>query len=351
MSYLDTTLTFEAGYTQVNHRQVYDVIAAQMAALPAWTFIESVDVINGADTFRIFIWRNNKAVSGLTKDWHVAFQYRFTTAGTVYETGSIIGTRIFMFEDYNATTHVASKIATQQSGTIVALQADQTHPMTWDLTASSRPTAAGAAVSFSYIGPTALTTSYRLLSVISKSTIILESPTGTIMQSYIGAFDTLLSATDDPIPLLMSCSLSAQYALFGSSENGSSTRHPTLAAGDWAFLFAMHFDTSYGTPTQSWFGSSPLYSYPSATYQELLGDPSNTKWSKYLGGVRMSPCPISMHQTNSSLSSTKGGHRGYLRHVMHAPLAVHSAGDTFSVNGAVYVGLGNLIYGIVDTSV
>lgn len=84
MTYVDVTLTPAATYTYVHNGQIYDQIASTLAAHGNWQYVEYVDAISGADTYRRHVWRCKSAGSGLPSDFYVMFQTRFVTATGVY---------------------------------------------------------------------------------------------------------------------------------------------------------------------------------------------------------------------------------------------------------------------------
>lgn len=345
MSYLDTTLVPESGYTNVNYRQVYDVIAAQLTAHPQWDFVEAVDYVSTTFTTRSHVWRNNAATSGLSKDFHVAFRFTFTTSGPVqqtvyssYSSGNSGGFQIHLFEDYNGTTKVISRMAPASSSATFTLAADRTHPLTWALNTILPISPTPGFVGF---GPllTAFP-SYRMFVGVTNHGIYLASGSG--LQAYVGGFDTLLSVTNDPLPLIVA-SNSNQTNAQGACA-ASTTRHPLLTPGPMTDAFGHNFFATHDSYVGPTFGAG--LATPSAG---TLGDPAITGWGFFLGGPSCSRLCIS---TGGALTgSVRGGLRGYLKNMLGTSnAAAHSAGDTFLIDGKAYLGLGNANLGFWDTT-
>lgn len=349
MSYLDTTLTPAAGYTYVNFKQVYDAIVAQLTAHAGWTFIETVDFISGANTIRSSVWRNDHATSGLSADWFVIFTYQFVTATGVFETTPTGGgLRVSMCELYNSTTHVASKPAPMMSATSFTLASDRSHPATWTLTAA-RP----SAIAYGFIGPTANTTSWRMLLGVTNDVIYScgDAPSQTV-QTYVGAMESLLSSADDPFPLLLGCSYLAKssFNISGSSYHFfSGTRHPKLTPGSMTYAFGFTPYYYHAASGSAGFGQGGFSRAASDSSAGVLGDPTNVNYSMFLGGALVSKCSISSSGANNT-GSTRGGLRGFLKYMRAAQLATHSMGDTFDIGGVAYAGMGASLQGLWNTT-
>lgn len=350
MSFLDTTISPEAGYTYVNFRQVYDSIAAQLTSHAQWDFVEAVDYVSAPNTFRTYVWKNNAATSGLPADYYVGFRLQFVTTGTVYQTAPTIGLQVVIFENYNTSTKVASKLATVQSSTSFTLASDMTHPVTWTLTATI-PVTAGGVVYFAFIGPTANVTSHRLFIGVTNDVIYLAQGTGPY-QVYIGAFDSVMNSTDDPMPIFVSCNNTANSSSVSASGYAASTRHPMQVAGANTYLFGLTFWYGHiGTTSGANLGAGQLAKAATDTLVGVLGDAATLGWSKFLGGPIASKCCVSTVGTAAGVSgSTKGGLRGYLKYMLTAQLVAHSVGDTFDVEGKAYLALGSTAYGLWDTT-
>lgn len=350
MSFLDTTLTPESGYTHVNYKQVYDTIAAELTADGNWTYIESVDFVSGANTIRSFVWRCNASGNDLPNDFFVIFTATFVTATGLYLTSAGTGLRIVLCEEYNTSTKVASKCAPVMSTSSITLASDRTHPTTWNLGAAL-PTAGTTAVAYAFIGPVTVTTAYRIIISVTKDVLFLASPVGPC-QVYVGAIDTLLSSTDDPMPIVLGTNF-LTYASFNTTAATyhcfSSTRHPLMTPGAITHAFG-HTAASYHVGSgAAGFGSGPFADPARLTGAGVIGDPANTGFSLFLGGAVVSRACISTSGSTQT-GSTRGGLRGFLKHVRSARLATHSFGDTFDVDGRPHVAFGTTDMGLWDTA-
>lgn len=344
MSYLDTTLTPASGYASVNMKQVYDVISAQLMAHPAWEFIESCDWVSGTSTYTSYVWRCNKAVSTLVKDFYIAFRLQQVSGSYLISASS----QIFLFEDYDLPSHTASRPAPLWSASTFTLQSDQTHPATWVLTANV-PTGANTLFYAGY-GPVQAVSQYRMLLGVTSDGIYIGSGSATVAhQTYVGAFDSLMNSTDDPFPLLIASTDGSN----GNNSGGfaSSTRHPKLTPGTMTYAFGYSFGDYSTSGSTKYFGQGALLSRARTTSGGILGDVASPNWDLFSGGSYASRCCVSTVQYSSiSYGSTRGGLRGYLKNMLSGQLAPHSAGDTFLVDGKSYVGLGLTQYGIWDTT-
>lgn len=335
MSYTDTTLTVQASYTNIHHKQVYDVIAAQLGAHAAWSLVDTVDAVVTTFTYRSFVWKCAAAQSGLTADFYVSFRLRMTTATGLWDTSNSYA-QVYLFEGYNSTTHVASKMAMQTSATAQTLNADNTSPATWTLTADRPATAPSIPAWAGLLGQ--VLTSMRMLTLVAKDAVVVFSNAGSSNQMYAGAMDTLLSGTDDPFPLILAASVTSQGGMTSSTQCFASTRHPKLT-GSQASVFA--FGPNLGHVGTSGTGfSNGCYLAPSTqgTVNGTLGLSTDTAYSMFLGGPLVSKCCIST--TGTGNGSTKGGLRGFFRHVGSCTQNLSLLGDTFTVDGNVWAGMG-----------
>jgi len=352
VSFIDTTITPAAGFTYVHNGQIYDAIATQLAAHSAWSLVDTVDYVFSTTTTRNYVWKCSSLVSGLPLDFYLDFQVDFTTIGTVYSTTPQNSLRVFMFERYDAATKTASYGACEVTSTAVAITSDNTHPGTWTLTAAFPNTVANA-WKYKYIGSTAATSVRLLISVTAKRIQVMwdKAAQGFI---YVGAFDSILSASDDPMPLI----------LFGTGGNISApavtTRHPKLAPGSYQYIFEMMQNMYFLVNATSAGYNVPAYG-PLYTPNLLggaagiLGDPTNANNNMFINGVLMCRLPLTMCSGTTGAaynSSTRGSIRGFMSHVLATSLPVHSYGDTFLVEGKVYVGAGQINnWGVLDTTV
>lgn len=367
MSYTDTSFTVQNGYTYVHNKQFYDAIAAQLGTHAAWSFVESVDYVNGTVTQTTYVWKNLSTVSGLIKDYYVGFT-TYATSG-VYSTQ--VGVRVTLFEDYNSTTHVAGRFANRGNSTAMTLQSDGSCPYTWTLN-TALPAGDPNGIHAMTFGPNSTNggstqgyTTYRMLAVVSNTTIALminginASVQGTL---YVGAFDSVLSSALDPLPLILGGSGSGPNgALPNVIINGSvyaTTRHPSL--GGQSITFAnCHTNGAYAQDNnggqQGWWESGgTLGGLQQAGIHPQLGGTGDSQaglWIPVLvGRATLWTAPNSAPAT----PSTRGGFHGTLKHIGVAVSATHAFGDTFLVDGAPYAGWGapssNSLICLLDTT-
>jgi hypothetical protein len=343
MSYTDTTITPASGYTYVHQGQVYVAIATALGAHAAWSLVDTVDYVNTTFTNRSYVWKCSMTYSGLPKDFYVIFQVKFTTIGTVYATNNDGWcVRMFLAEDYSA--GVAGRVAKYDNGISYTLPSDN----------SSNVSATNVSTSpfFGAIGPTANLTSYRMFIGITNDVLFFADNTvysgATVPETYIGVIDSVMNSTDDYMPIVIgSIHSAASYAYWVG--NFSATRHPKLTPGTQTFSFGFSAANAGGNPTQ-WtpFGAGSMLSLTHGT----LGD--GVSGDLFSGGnVIVSRCGISSNNYANPTNKTNlqnGGLRGYLRHMIVCYTATHSPGDTFSVAGNAYLGLGSYYNGLWDTT-
>lgn len=356
MTFQDITLTPASGYSYVHCGQVYDTIAAQLLAHPsgAWTYVEYVDYVSGANTTRTHVWKCSSAASGLTADFFVLFTLRFTTAGTVYQTAyNSDAMTISLCELYNSTTKVASKYAPfANSSTSTTINSDGSHPGTWKLTAA-RPASQPNHTAWVYMGPLSNLTSLRFIVAVTKDVLFVAQGGTNPVWAYAGAFETTLGTTLDPLPVGLAVGgYTTNYSTFSVSGSTShvlsSTRHPSQSgAQTYRFGFSYYSYFSPGASMDTRAGN--LLSVISVgNAGGTLGDASDTGWSLWNNGVIAAKICISA--CGGGTGATKGGHRGYLKYMLACTLATHSFGDTFQVAGKAFVGFGSAYYGLWDTT-
>lgn len=352
MSFQDITLTPASGYSYVHCGQVYAAIAARLAAHSAWEYVEYVDYVSGANTTRTHVWKCKSAVSGLAADYFVLFTLRFTTVGTVYQTTySSDAMSIELCELYNSTTKVASKYApVANTGTSTTINSDGSHPGTWTLTAA-RPTTQPNYPAWAYMGPIANSTSFRLIIGVTKDVLFVAQGV-TPAWVYVGAMETILGSTLDPLPLALAVGGSTSYSSFSSSNTTghlvSSTRHPGQS-GSQTYRFGFSYYSYYvSVPSVDTRTGNLLSVVATGNAGGTLGDATDTGWSLWNNGVVASKICVS--SCGAGTGSVKGGHRGYLKNLLTCTLAAHSLGDTFQVDGKSYVGFGSVSAGIWDTT-
>lgn len=344
MSYVDTTLVPASGYSYVHTKQVYDMIAAQLGAHAGWTFIESVDYVAAPNTTTTYVWRCNSATSGLPANFFVGFSLTFTTIGPVYQTSGLVS--MSLFEKYDSSTDTASYPATANSGASIVVTSDNAHPGTWVLS-TARPNSGANYWDFRNCNSSNQVTFQRFLNVVSNTNICMNWLVGTSPnQAMSGALETALSAVDDPMPLL----LYGNSGLFAAG--GSTTRHPKITGAAVSVFGLMAGGIFYYSNSYLAVANTPLLNPVVSGGQ--LGNSGDSSVNLFTGGtVPVSKCCVAMaHYTYPSppyTQSTRGGLRGYFKHFLSASTVAHSFGDTFQIEGRVYVAFGSSSYGLMDT--
>lgn len=359
MTYADTTITPATGYTNVHAKQCYDAVASVLTAKGApWSFVESVDYVSGTTTWTTYVWKCAASGSGLSADFYVAFQVKQVSG--LYVTAD--GFRVLLFETYSAATHTAGKIAQSGNTTTVTIAADGTSPNTW-ITNTNLPQSGSNSPMAVGTGPSgSVATSYRMLILVASDAIIIwgQASGGTLYPVYAGAIDTVLSSADDPLPLLLQGGGNQHAASQGWSPTygyGASTRMPKLAGQTLGVVFGIFATSTFHATNHpsSWSTGGLLNRTTYTTQSGSLGNPGDTNADLYQGGgVPVSRICISTcgNQVNAA---NRGGHRGFMRHMVSVSCAVHSMGDTFTIDGATWVGSGTggmttPQYGLMDTS-
>jgi len=334
------------GYASVNSKQVYDAIAARLAAQGNWTLVDTVDYVSAPNTDRTFVWKCASPGNGLGADFYVLFTLRFTTATGVWTLPTTaFGCMISICEQYNTGTKVASKLGTQQIGTAVNLAADLTFPLTWTLTAA-RPVSSSTGWVFwgSPSGGQVLSSAICAISVTGGTFIVFYGATGaTTSHLYCGVYDSVMNSTDDPMPItiLVDANNLKSDSSGGSTQSfGACTRHPKLTpGGSYTGTHGVGVAPGYHGQGTTW--GAGTYNTPSASsLAGSLGDPSNVNSSLFIGGAPIVSRICLTSSGSAQTGSTRGGLRGFLRNLVGCFAPIHSIGDTFVVDSKVYVGAG-----------
>lgn len=367
MSYTDTSFTAASGYTYIHAKQVYDQFATQLGTHAAWSFVESVDYVNGTTTITTYVWKCSAAVSGLSADFYIGFQV-YAISG-VYQTAvvsSISPLTLVLFEQYNSTTHTASKMATYPVSSSQTTAADATNTSTWVLN-TARPSNQPNYVTWANAGPAQSSTGGRLLLLVTPTGVTggyRDSAASPIMhQFYLGAFDSLLNSTDEPLALVCFQGLSGSTGAFNQNGVlGSTTRHPKRGSYTGSYLFGVgpYYGFTNNGPSSlsnSFIGGAPVLaiSYALVTGGNnaaggVLGYSAETQVNLFTGSVPASRLCFSQFNLFGGNASTLGGMRGYFKNWLGAPLAAHSFGDTFTIDAKTYVGFGTSGAGVMDTT-
>lgn len=372
MSYTDNLLVADiaSGYQTVNDKQWYDAFAAQLATHPAWELVEGpvAFVFNGTTTYLHYVWRNKSAVSGLPNDFYVIFRISVATGGGAY--GQARGVDLALAEQYDSSTHIASKCALYPAGNFSqTLSADATNPTTWTLTTAIPATNPNA---IAMLGPMTNTddTWQRVLIVVTNDAILAmwqgHYTAGGVDrpgQLYVGAIETLLSADDDPMPLILAAAgqTGGVSNSMGSWGLFSSPRHPKCG-GQTGFGF-FGWDPANWNGTLSGTGAGlatgPLFDSVTNSNAGFIGAVGDTQVNLYESGLLpVSKCCIRSHDTpaNGATPSTRGGVRGFFKYFRVAQLPwgtaanVGAIGDTFYIDGNPWVSSGSQIQGLMDTT-
>lgn len=371
MSYVDTTLTPATGYTYVNNKQFYDALVVQLSAHSAWSFVEQVDFVNGTTTFSSYVWKCSAAQSGLPNDFYVIFRMQYlntASAGLGYSIS--VATLVILGEAYNSSTHTLTKYAPAATGSAQPIAADGTNGGSWTLSAALPTTAPNIPFQFPF-GPGQQqgtgSTSARLLSVVTRDGIKVTytyATNGNNQQLYVGAIDTFLSSTDDPMPIVIGGYANANNG--GNQDNSnqqfSSTRHPKFGGTSTGNGDTFRFGPNVGNNSSNNAGlvSGALFSWIGTNTWGVVGDPTNFNYSMFLGGAVTTKGCIST-TTGQSTGATGnngarlGGLRGTFKDVVGAQTVAHSFGDTFVIGGVAYAGPGTATTsysgnGLLDTS-
>ncbi len=336
MTFVDTTITPEAGYTYINHRQMYDMVASGMTTHPAWDYVESVDAISGAVTYRRYVWKCRADQSGLMADFFVVFEVPFLTA-TGQITGWYTGSsgqyiRVYMGETYAA--GVLGKFASNSNS--ITLAADLSNPATFTLATYAVPTTLNNVTNG--FGMNADTTSLRFYCVVAKDVLLISrafnasggSPAGS-NTLYVGAYDSLLSPVDDPFPIII---LGTNYSS-GTWYGGGATRAPTFTPST-AYTDVLTVLNGFPGSSSLSMGAGGSWALSTNLTQGTLGSPATTTWYKTAGGPLVSRLFISTACTAAN-ASTKSLFRGYLKYAYGGNLATNAYGDNFLVDGKVMV--------------
>lgn len=333
MTYVDTMLTPAGGYTYVNNDQVYQVVAGAMTTHPAWDFVETAtDYVTGGNIYRHHVWKCNAAVSGLPSDFFVVFEVRIVQASGLFAVG--VPTYALLCEGYSAGT--MSKIASNNQS--ITLAADRTNPATIVLStktlSSGLPTTTWYAGGGSgFFGNAGSVTSHRQLVMVANDALIMNNgqftggTTDPRALFYAGAYESIIGSTDDPTPLCIMHSYTN-----GSVPCGGSTRAPTFTPSTaYTDVFTIQPVYYVTTSTTGVLGPGLSTSMVPNLLTGTLG--TGTNHSKNYGPI-VSKIALT---TCSSTPSTTGLFRGYLKHCVFANHANCSTGDTFVVDGKVYV--------------
>lgn len=336
MTYVDTTLTVQGGYTNINHGQIYTTLATAMTANGNWEYLEFMDAISGGTTYRRYVWRCKAAGSGLGADFYVVFEVPFTTSTGLFLTTTQI--RVWIAAGYTGGSGVLSKFGTDpQSGITIA--DDMTNPATFTLTTYNL---SGGMVQLNYcnnFGTTSNVTTMRIIFAVLNDALIITraGAYGALAPStnytlYVGAYERILSATDDPMPLVaLACSAG------NTGSCGVFTHVPLSTPGTVTTdtFYAHSNNECLPNPTSN---SGPGR-IPAANLVGTVGAPATTTYWKNLGPA-VAKCPVNTWLSAATNAATKGVLRGYMKGILCGNLPAHAYGDTFHVEGVTYAGIG-----------
>lgn len=343
MSYLYTTLTPEATYTYINQMQVYNTIATELAAHSAWELVESVDSTRTASyKCRRFVWKNKSSVSGLAADYYVIFDvFAQDTTGTkwdetVYNQEYL---RVYLAENYDSGTNVASNLAMAYTNGSRTLDADgKCTDITWDLDSASNPSNSYFAYGSPFQGNT---TSLALVISVTNTGMMLARGN---LPLYIGAIDSALASEDDPFAVAIAQSPTTGANNFAASSahfGASFTRHPGLSAGSYTYVFGHTTNYNGNSSGGNIAAGRELRSSYDPNYGGQMGNASGTDVGLWGTNPIASRCMLWTANYSSATNSTRGGFRGWFKDLRGGNLVSHSFGDQFKIDGATYVALGN----------
>lgn len=334
MAYVDTMLTPVTNYSYVHNGQTYDAIATALVANGNWQYIEYVDSISAPNTYRRHVWKCKATGSGLSADYYVVFETVFTTATGLYLLSTPV--KVYLGETY--TGQALGGFASTSASITPA--ANLTNPATFPLGTFAVPGSLYTNTYANQYGTSTAPTSMRFIFLVTNDAIIITraGATGSTTPStdyilYVGAYETIMSAGDDPLPIvLMGNSTSTSAANIG----GAFTRCPQNTAG--VAVTEVYAAASYNlasTTIAAYYPGRSALNTPTGT----AGSPTTTTYWKNLGATA-SRCPVHTWLSVATNASTKGVFRGYLKNVVCANLAAHQYGDKFVVDGKNYVGIG-----------
>lgn len=346
MTYFEHDLVADVGggYANIHQKQVYDAIAADLTAVGNWTLVDTVDAVVTTNTFRKFVWKCAVAGNGVSADYYVIFECQFVTATGVWSSSTTASTPLIsLAEAYNTGTKTASKMATVQTATAVTLGSDLTHPATWVLTAA-RPSSNPNSILYQALNVSGSYSSARLCVTATAAMFATFFGNGSSTgEMYCGVFDSVMNATDDPMPIFLGgggSTLGNSSGTASSVQQGATTRHPKLTpSGSYSYVFGHSFGAMHASAATSMGGGT--YAQAAGVSQGgTAGDPASLSWGMFIGGVLASR--ICLTTSGSGMSgSTRGGFRGYLRNMAGVYATSHSIGDVFTIDAKAYAGKGS----------
>lgn len=338
MSFGISALGPEAGYSQVNVRQIYDVIATAISG-QGWTLVDTVDFIVTTTTYRRYVWKAPLAITGLPNDFHVIFEARFTTIGTVWSVNSD-ALRVFVCQDYDVSTNVGSKFVTAASATSITLNSDLTAPTSWDLDAAL-PSTAGAIPL--HMGLNVSNSASASILVAARADHFVASNglagTTTYSQIYVGAIESEMSSSDDPMPVVLAGANNS--STFATNTNATNSNplgqlvgfltHPKLTpGGSYAYVFQGNYSIGH---LSNGAVAGPMMVSETTWTQAQLGTGGVAPLFLGAGVVKV---PVST-SGNTQTAVTRGGRRGYLKGVRCTGQIIGTGmHDTYTIDGNLH---------------
>lgn len=312
INYFEGTISVGSAHSSDDARKA---IATAVATVPGWSVLD-----NGYTESNIArsVLKCHKESSGLPNDFFVIMHNTTTAHTTMY---------LSVCEGYDEATHTITYGAIRSHGTDGTSRRTGTH-----------------VVNNSFDSDTGTSTHSTAIHVAAAKTwqvcvysdgIAFGSGNNSTVATYVGAFASLLpeTATNDPMPL-------SQSSLTTANNIGQ-----IGTAGPWALStrFAMNPNMASGGSIAS-LGQKMLIPTPQASYVKggasvsafQLADP-------YTGtaGVQASPVLLINNTYANGSTAQYGSVRGRLKNVLYTTGTAELAGDTMTVNGAVYTKLCN----------
>lgn len=305
----------------VHGNQVYTEIAETIATSLAWTFVSTVTYTGPeADTtHEVHVWRCAASVSGLANDYHVMFDTTKVTSTSAWKAGVSVS----IAEDFNPGSNVYGGYAPYTAAATYTLGADRRIAVTGTLSATE-PTPPRGYYTVASGNPASLSVAI----LVTDKTIILSTDADQTL-FYIGEFQSFMPAADDPMPICVWSTNSADTNFAGRA--GACTRHPKVSTST-PLTHALQLDY--------WYDFTFVVGSP--------GDPDD--YDLFHGGPNLSRILVLSYIGGGALVTTNGRMRGLYRHVVSgvSPIGTAVWGDTFIVNGAIHLYTGDGSY--IDTT-
>ncbi|HET8588980.1 MAG TPA: hypothetical protein VFM01_05055 [Nakamurella sp.] len=302
---------------------IQDQIRAIVPTHPAWSLVESTTF---GSSLPADVYKCDHAVSGMFADFY-AVVIRNNTFSSLY---------FGIAEGYNPSTHKPQRPAMHATATLQTLQADggvipATTEVDW-YNGSYNP--GGGSISAAGVF-SALQASGAYAIVVAKDGFAVTSGSASLGgTAYVGAYDSALSASDDPLPIFVGTSDP------GGASTCHATRHPRRGGLGTGFACNLNGTASNEPASSGSLQASRLVEANSALMFAPASPPNGDGYDSYQADFTASR--VALLNSYVSGSSTVGRYvngwrRGWAKYLRATAAGGYSLLDGLTIDGVAYL--------------